>query len=36
MLTVAQSSTFTPHFAYGVLEHQNYLVAHVMDIRQHL
>lgn len=32
----AQSSTLTPHFAYGVLDHQNYQAAHVMHIRQHL
>ena len=32
----AQSSSLTPHFAYGVLDHQDYQAAHVMHIRQHL
>ena len=31
-----QSTTLTPHFAYGVLHHQDYQAAHVMHIRQHL
>jgi hypothetical protein len=32
----AQSTSLTPHFAYGVLNHQDYQAAHVMHIRQHL
>lgn len=32
----AQSSQLAPHFAYGVLDHQDYEAAHVMHIRQHL
>lgn len=32
----AQSSSLSPHFAYGVLDHQDYEAAHVMHIRQHL
>lgn len=31
-----QSTTLTPHFAYGVLNYQDYQAAHVMHIRQHL
>lgn len=31
-----QSTTLTPHFAYGVLSHQDYQAAHVLHIRQHL
>ncbi len=32
----SQSSNLRPHFAYGVLDHQDYQAAHVMHIRQHL
>ncbi|EGM79115.1 Protein of unknown function (DUF1569) [Rheinheimera sp. A13L] len=32
----AQSTRLSPHFAYGVLNQQDYQAAHVMHIRQHL
>lgn len=32
----SQSSNLRPHFAYGVLDHQDYRAAHALHIRQHL
>ncbi len=32
----SQSTKLTPHFAYGMLDHQDYQAAHVLHIRQHL